>query len=212
MFASFKRSLASTSGNGSGSDSTGTEKDTSADYADLEKRADGRWSVQNRAGTLKVVVHMDTDGKATSERATCSGLPPAKVGVLSFTLFTLLISGVLLGVTGMNIAQNGEPSWSARAGDSADTNSAGGSMRHVDFLVAATSLSLWAFLFVTCMLGLAGCPCCLPSQPWLESDTILQALCDMERSSNAVHCFLACISLPLGSQPCLDDNLPRRCL
>jgi len=37
---------------------------------------------------------------------------------------------------GVNIAQNGA------------------SMRHVDSLVAATSLSLWAFLFVTCLLGL----------------------------------------------------------
>ena len=38
-------------------------------------------------------------------------------------------------------------------------------MRHVDFLVAVTSLSLWAFLFVTCMLGLVRARCSLPPQP-----------------------------------------------
>ena len=171
MFASFKRSPASTSGNGNGSDPTGTEKDSSADYADLEKRADGRWSVQNRPGALQVAVHThtETDGKATG-RATCSGCPPAKVGVLSFTLFTLLISAVLVGVTGVNIAQNGERSWSAQVSDSGLIQiSAGGSMRHVDFLVAATSLPLWAFLFVTCMLGLVhSCRCLFLHSPGLK--------------------------------------------
>ena len=112
MFASFKRSLASTPGNGNGNDPTGTgaEKDSGADYADLEKRADGRWSVQNRPGTLNITidtVHTDTDGKTTEQEAR-SGFLPAQVGVLFFTLFTLMLSGAFVGVTGMNIARNGE--------------------------------------------------------------------------------------------------------
>ena len=99
-------------------------------------------------------------------------------------------------------------------GDGLTAYFAGRSMRHVDFLVAATSLSSSAFLFVICMLGLVRCRCSLPlpPQPWLESDTILQALCDVERPPKAVHCLLACISLSLGSRPRLNDNLPRRYL
>ena len=105
MFASFKRSPVSTT--------TGTEKDSSADYVDLEKRADGRWSVQSRSGTLNVAigaVHTNTDGKATKRsRETCSGFLPAQVGVLLFIVFILIISGVFIGMTGVNIARDGEP-------------------------------------------------------------------------------------------------------
>ena len=110
MFASFKRSLTSTPGNGNGNDPTGTgaEKDSGADYADLEKRADGRWSVQNRPGTLNIAIDTaHTDGR-TTERETRSGFLPAQAGVLFFTLFTLMLSGAFVGVTGMNIARNGE--------------------------------------------------------------------------------------------------------
>jgi hypothetical protein len=175
MFASFKRSPASTHASATTATATGTgstEKDSSADYADLEKRADGRWSVQNRPGTLRVHADpdtgtdTDTDGKAT--KRTCSGFLPAQVGVLFFTTFTLIISGVFIGMAGMNIARNGEPLREARVANWADDSySAGSSMRHVDLLVAATSLSLWAFLFITCVLGLVRCRCCcLPPQPW----------------------------------------------
>ena len=158
MFASFKRSPASIPENGNDT-GTGTEKDYGADYADLEKRADGRWSVQNRPGALKIAidtVHTDTDGKAT-ERETRFGFLPAQVGVLLFTLFTLMLSGAFVGVTGMNIARNGErppscllPSWCDRLTEI----DPGRSMRHVDFLVTTISLSFWTSLFVICMLGL----------------------------------------------------------
>ena len=47
---------------------------------------------------------------------------------------------------------------------------AGASMRHVDLLVAITSLSLWAFLFVACLLVYARSCHCL--RPGLYSDTI----------------------------------------
>ena len=167
MFASFKRSPVSTPTPGNAT-TTGTEKDSSADYVDLEKRADGRWSVQNRSGTLKVAIgtaHTDTAGKATNRsREACSGFLPAQVGVLLFIVFILIISGVFIGTTGMYVARDGGPlvllGWQW-----ADGYSAGRSMRHVDFLVAVTSLSLWAFLFVTCMLGLVRTRCCLPPQP-----------------------------------------------
>ena len=52
-----------------------------------------------------------------------------------------------------------------------DRCTAGRSMRHVDFLLAATSLSLWAFLFVTCVLGYVSFCCHLRPQP-TDSDTI----------------------------------------
>jgi len=157
MFASFKRPPASTPGNAT----AGTEKESSGDYTDLEKRADGRWSVQSGPGALKVAV--DTDGK-TTKRRTCCGFLPAQVGVLLFIMFTLMIGGVLIGVTGMNIARNGV-SLVLRGWPWADRYTAGGSMRHVDFLVAAISLSLWAFLFVTCMLGSGRFRCRLRLQP-----------------------------------------------
>ena len=113
MFASFKRFQATshaTAAAAAATTATGTEKDSSsADYADLEKRADGRWSVQNRSGTLKVAigtVHTDTDAEAGGK---ATGFLPARVGVLLFTMCTLIISGVLIGTTGMDIARNGEP-------------------------------------------------------------------------------------------------------
>ena len=97
MFASFKRPPGLPPGN----TTTGTEKDSGADYADLEKRADGRWSVQNRPKTLEVAF-----GK-TPSRGTCCGFLPAHVCVLLFTMLALMTGVVFIGVTGVDIAQNG---------------------------------------------------------------------------------------------------------
>ena len=96
MFASLKRSSDPTHGSGS----IGTEKDSGADYADLEKRADGRWSVQNPVDGVQV------DGR-TRRQKTCCGLLPAHVGVLFLIMFALMVGVVFMGVTGMNLAQNG---------------------------------------------------------------------------------------------------------
>ena len=103
MFASFKRPPGLPPGN----TTTGTEKDSGADYADLEKRADGRWSVQNRPRTLEVAVvdgvHMA--GK-TPSRGTCCGCLPAHVGVLLLTMLAVMIGVIFIGVTGVNVAHN----------------------------------------------------------------------------------------------------------
>lgn len=101
-FASFKRSSASAGA--PGGTTTGSEKDSGAnsDYADLEKRPDGRWRVQNRE---------------TRRRETCCGFLPAHVGVLLFTTLALMIGGVFMGVTATNIAQNGTSSPTSRGGD-----------------------------------------------------------------------------------------------
>src|SRR5258708_477044 len=105
MFASFKWSSATAPGN----TTTGAEKGPSADsdYADLEKRADGRWSVQNRPAPLKATV--DATGKL-HKRETCCAFLPLHVGVLLFTMLALMVGGVFMGVTAANIAQNGTSS------------------------------------------------------------------------------------------------------
>ena len=101
VFASFKRSSAASAPSNT---TTGTEKDSGTDYADLEKRADGRWSVRSRPGTLKAPV--DATGIDTKSY----GFLPAHVGVLLFTMFGLMIGVVFMGVTAANIAQNGTSS------------------------------------------------------------------------------------------------------
>lgn len=103
MFASFKRSSAPAPGS-----TTGTEKDPGADsdYADLEKRADGRWRVYNRPHLKATAGATGIDGKAP----TCCVFLPVHVGVLLFIVLALGIGGVSMGVTAATIVQNGTSS------------------------------------------------------------------------------------------------------
>ena len=86
---------------------TRTENDSGVDYADLEKRADGRWCMQTLSRMLEAAVvdgvHMT--GK-TPSRGTCCGCLPAHVGVLLLTMLSLMIGVVFIGVTGVNVAHN----------------------------------------------------------------------------------------------------------
>jgi hypothetical protein len=102
MFTSLKRSPGATLNS-----SARTEKFSGANYADLEKRADGRWSVQIRPGSLEAAVDAVNRDDKTSRRETCCGFLPAHLGVLLFTLLALMVAMVFMGVLGVNIAQNG---------------------------------------------------------------------------------------------------------
>jgi len=90
----------------------------------------GRWKLPS--STVSIC-------RKTPSRGTCCGFLPPHVGVLLFNMFALKLGVVFIGVTGVNIAQNGASlvpkSWSY-----ADRCTAGSSMRHIDFLVAVTSL------------------------------------------------------------------------
>jgi len=92
--------------------------------------------------------------KPPSSTASIRHLPgnvnlPAHVGVLLFTMLALKIGVVSIGGTGVNIAcVSLGKSWPC-----ADRCTTGSSRWHVDFVVAVTSLSLWAFFLVACVLG-----------------------------------------------------------
>src|SRR5258707_2035994 len=92
MFASLKRSPVD-SGRG-----TRTEQRSGTDYADLEKRPDGRWSVHIHDAVQR-------DGK-TPRHETCCWFLPVRLSVLLFTMLALMISVTFAGAMGMAIVRS----------------------------------------------------------------------------------------------------------
>ena len=119
------------------------------------------------------------------------------VGVLLFTMLALIIGVVSIGLTGVNIAKNGA-SLVPKVGHEDGTTSS--SMRHIDFLVAVTSLSIWAFFFVACVLGYVRFCCHLRPHPVGYCHN-LQTLCDMERPPRNVRRLLLRIGFSTLPRP-----------